>query len=151
MNHESRKRKLSARMAMLTFPLILVCDLALLFVLKYIPNFKYGDIHLTPETTEALLYMLVFPSGFAALVTSIVFYKEAPEHPDKFTGTVQRLHQKILRRADSGFRYSLMLVSVMMVVLMGFVTISKVPRNNFVQGNLTRFIIATFIIICSKK
>ena len=129
-----RKRNLSARMAIVTFPMILICDLALLLNLKINSDFKYGDINLTPEMTETILCMLVFPAGFAALITSIVFYKQRPENPNRFKGSVQRLNQKIARCFDSNIRYSLMISSVILVIVMGIVTLSNLPREPEIQG-----------------
>ena len=131
-----RKRNLSGRMAIVTFPMILICDLALLFNLKRNSDFKYGDINLTPETTETILYMLVFPAGFAALITSIVFYKQRPDNPNRLKGTVQRLNQKITRCIDSYIRYSLMISSVILVIVMGVVTLDNLPKGPETQGRL---------------
>ena len=89
-----RKRKLSARMSLLTLPLILACDLSLLLNLKYNQNFQYGDINLTPETTKAILNMLIFPAALTTSVTSIVFYKTKPAHLNQRNGSIQRLHQQ---------------------------------------------------------
>ena len=130
------KRNLSARMAIVTFPMILICDLALLLNLKINSHFKYGDINLTPETTETILYMLVFPAGFAALITSIVFYKQRPDNPNRLKGTVQRLNQKITRCIDSYIRYSLMISSVILVIVMGVVTLVNLPKGPETQGTL---------------
>ena len=77
--------------------------------------------------------MLTFPAALTTLVTSIVFYKTKPAHFNQRNGGIQRLYQKILKRAYSYIRYSSMIVSVGVLIVMGIVTVLNLPRGNMIS------------------
>ena len=67
----------------------------------------YGDIVLSPDTTLAILHMLIFPSAISAMVTSLIFHKKKVRNtaPFRSSGTIQGVYNKIRRRAHYYVQY----------------------------------------------
>ena len=141
-----KRRNLSSKMALWTTPVILICDLVLLCLLQYYPHFKYSKAIVLPKsTTIKLLILLIFPIGTATIIAAISFRKQKHISIDYFnTNQIIDLNiDWILRTVRSIFRYSGIILSIMVMVLtimtagIQFIAIES-PRN----GKCNQFIIA---------
>ena len=115
-----KRRNLSSKMALWTTPVILICDLVLLCLLQYYSHFKYSKaIVLQKSTTIKCLILLIFPIGTATIIAAISFRKKKPIVIDYFdTNQIIDLNiDWILKTVSSIFRYSGIILSIMVVVL----------------------------------
>ena len=80
--HNKNRRNLSASLSLRTLPLILLGDVVLLLLLMYHQDFKYNDdLELCKELTIQIIWQILIPCGFAALIASISLFKN--EHTCK--------------------------------------------------------------------
>jgi hypothetical protein len=69
------RRKLSAKTSLLISPLVIVCDVVLLVMLKYYSDFKFNqDIILEKQLTIKLLEMVLLPLGILVMLTNFMYY-----------------------------------------------------------------------------
>ena len=73
---EKHRKKLSAKVAMVTSPLILISDITLLLLLNSDSNFKYSeDIKMEKDLAVKLLMKFLVPMGLLTMVVNYLYGK----------------------------------------------------------------------------
>ena len=138
------RRNLSSYMALLTTPLILMCDAILYCLLKYYPEFEYSDeTVLCKDSSEAILLMLIFPGGISATLAALSFRKTVHPEAESYFSTNQVLNfimGTIIRGVTSCLRCIGILLAVIVLVCGCAITLSTLPTcPNGKLNNLKAF------------
>jgi len=153
-----QRKDLSAKMAIMTFPVLLASNLVLFFLLKYYPEFKFysKDIILDKGTTETILCMLILPTGISSVMTTLCFCKRKIKAMDENTidyfnpnHIIEILSRKFWLRFDSRLRYFVMSLAVLLSITMAFTTTVVIRQDNQLQnfqGSISYFLTYSYSV-----
>ena len=133
------RRNLAASLSLKTLPLILLTDVLLLLLLLYSPDFKYNeDIQLCKPMTIKILWKILIPCGFAALISSACLHKD-----DKTQYDDEKKTKKVKSRRQICKKFGMTLSLLMFTISIGFGLSSVVntncnETNQNTTGKLTR-------------
>ena len=133
LNESSRNRnQLSAKLGLVTLPLILLSDLVLLLLLLYVKDFKYSkDVMVCKPAAIHVLMLVVLPAGVAAIITCFCFLIENSSFPEH-GNTLQKI-----RRFIGGVGMVISVLIAMVMLSFGISTLGKTnssPRYQNVSG-----------------
>ena len=126
-SNNRNRRNLSAKITMITLPIVFLSDLMLLLFLKYNPKFVYSNnIVLDKEVTETMLQMYLLPIGGITMMSTLMYrrseLKMSPV-PTNYFG-IDYIMNYIKIKIGAVFRCAMLLLALCGVCILAGITVS---------------------------
>ena len=137
--HTKSRRNLTASLSLKTLPLILLADGILLLLLICNSEFRYNeDIELCKGMSIQIIWSILLPSGFAAMISSVCLYTDdqIPKVEVEATNSIRKI-KKLCKRLGMFLSFVMLTVSIgfgLSTVLRSFKGIVQLARLDKFQS-----------------